>query len=79
MIKVYSTPACPYCNLLKRYLNDRNIEFETMDVSTSREIAQEMIDKSGQLGVPVTDINGTIIIGFNKPKFEELLGKEDKK
>ena len=79
MIKVYSTPTCPYCVMLKRYLAENGVQFEDLDVSVNREAAQEMIDRSGQLGVPVIDINGTIVVGFNKLKIEELLGKEDKK
>ena len=79
MIKVYSTPTCPYCVMLKRFLAEKGVRFEDLDVSVNREAAQEMIDRSGQLGVPVIDINGTIVVGFNKLKIEELLGKEDKK
>ncbi|KAF0134552.1 MAG: glutaredoxin-like protein [Candidatus Saganbacteria bacterium] len=74
MIKVYSTPTCPYCVMAKRYFNENNIEFENIDVSSSQSAAEEMISKSGQLGVPVIDINGTIIIGFNKTKIMQALG-----
>jgi len=73
MIKVYSTPTCPYCQMAKQYLTENNIPFEDIDVSTDQAAAQEMINKSGQLGVPVLDIDGTIIIGFNKQKISELL------
>jgi glutaredoxin 3 len=79
MIKVYSSPACPYCIMLKRYLAEKGVQFEDYDVSASREAAQEMVDKSGQLGVPVIDINGTIVVGFDKSKIEELIGKEGTK
>jgi len=73
MIKVYSTPTCPYCHMAKQYLAENNIEFEDIDVSANQAAAQEMINKSGQMGVPVLDINGTIVIGFNKQKISELL------
>jgi len=73
MIKVYSTPTCPYCHMAKQYLKENNVEFEDIDVSANQAAAQEMINKSGQMGVPVLDINGTIVIGFNKQKIAELL------
>lgn len=65
-VKVYSTPACPYCAMAKQFLKDRNIEFEEIDISQDTEKAHEMIDKSGQMGVPVLDIDGEIIVGFDK-------------
>lgn len=73
-IKVYSTPTCPYCVQVKEFLKEKNQEFEEIDVAADPKAAQEMIDKSGQMGVPVVDIDGEIIIGFNKPKMMELLG-----
>ncbi|MBT3230360.1 NrdH-redoxin [Candidatus Uhrbacteria bacterium] len=72
-ITVYSTPTCPYCKLVKEFLNKHNVEFEEIDVSASHEQAQEMIHKSGQMGVPVTAIGEDIVIGFDKPKLKELL------
>ncbi len=65
-VKVYSTPTCPYCVMAKRYLSSRNIPYEDLDVSQDRNAAMEMIQKSGQRGVPVLDINGNIIIGFDQ-------------
>jgi glutaredoxin 3 len=73
MVKVYSTAACPYCTMAKQYLKDHGIEFEDLDVSNSQELAEEMIAKSGQMGVPVLEINGKIVIGFNKPQIAALL------
>ena len=73
-IKVYSTPTCPYCVQVKEFLKEKNQEFEEIDVAADPKAAQEMIDKSGQMGVPVVDIDGETIIGFNKPKMMELLG-----
>ena len=69
-IMVYSTPTCPYCKLVKDYLNQRGVEFEEKDVSKDREAAREMIEKSGEMGVPQIDINGTIIVGFNRDAIE---------
>ncbi len=74
-IIVYSTPSCPYCNLVKDYLNQREVEFEEKDVSVDRVAAREMIEKSGEMGVPQIDINGTIIVGFNRDAIEVELSK----
>ncbi|MBI5079001.1 glutathione S-transferase N-terminal domain-containing protein [Candidatus Saganbacteria bacterium] len=73
-IKIYSTPACPYCRMAKAYLTGNNIPFEDIDVSVDQAAAQEMVEKSGQMGVPVIDIDGHIIIGFDRPKIEGILG-----
>ncbi len=73
-VKVYSTPSCPYCLTLKRFLEENNIEFEDIDVSQNQQAAEEMVEKSGQMGVPVADIDGDIVIGFNRGKIKELLG-----
>lgn len=77
MIKVYSTPTCAYCETLKEYFKKHNIEFEGVDVSQDKKALKEMVDKSGQMGVPVIDIDGEIIIGFNKEKITELLNIKD--
>lgn len=74
MVKVYSTPTCPYCVMAKQYLKSQNIQFEDIDVSVDQASAQDMISKSGQMGVPVLDINGTIIVGFDKAKINQALG-----
>ncbi|MBI2474023.1 glutaredoxin family protein [Candidatus Uhrbacteria bacterium] len=73
-ITVYSTPTCPFCIQLKRYLDEQKVAYTNVDVSSSQEKAQEMIQKSGQMGVPVTEIDGQIVIGFDKKKLNELLG-----
>lgn len=72
---VYSTTTCPYCVYTKDYFKQKGISFEDKNVGEDRSAAQEMILKSGQMGVPVIDINGEIIIGFRPDVFEELLGK----
>jgi glutaredoxin-like YruB-family protein len=73
-VKIYTTPACPFCNLAKQYLKEKGIEFEEIDVSKDEMAAQEMIEKSGQMGVPVIEIDGKIVIGFDKEKIDKLLG-----
>jgi len=73
-IIVYSTQACPYCSMAKDYLKDKGVEFESIDVSQDHDKAQEMMTKSGQSGVPVIDIDGTIIVGFNRPAIDQALG-----
>ncbi|OGZ33017.1 MAG: NrdH-redoxin [Candidatus Portnoybacteria bacterium RBG_13_40_8] len=73
MVKVYSTPTCPYCVTLKNFLKERNIQFEDIDVSQNEIAQKEMIEKSGQYGVPVVDIDGEIIIGFDQDKIKKLL------
>lgn len=73
MVKIYSTPTCAYCQTLKNFLKDKSFEFEDIDVSKDEKSLKEMVDKSGQMGVPVIDINGQIVVGFDKAKIEELL------
>jgi len=73
MIKVYSTPTCPYCVTLKNFLKEKSLEFEDIDVAADPAKAQEMIEKSGQMGVPVVDIDGQIIVGFDREKIMKLL------
>lgn len=72
-IKVYSTPMCPYCVTLKEFLKANNIAFEDIDVARNMEAQKEMVEKSGQMGVPVVDIEGEIIVGFDKERIASLL------
>ena len=72
-VKVFSTSMCPYCVTLKEFLKEHNIEFEDIDVSQNKTALDEMIEKSGQMGVPVIDIDGEIIVGFDKEKITQLL------
>ncbi len=67
---VYSTPTCVFCKHVKEYLDEKDIAFEEVNVLADPAKAQEMIDKSQQMGVPVTDIHGQIIVGFDKPKLD---------
>lgn len=73
MIKVFSTPTCPYCVTLKEFLKEKGFKFEDIDVSKDEKELEEMIKKSGQMGVPVIDIDGNIVVGFDKEKIVELL------
>jgi glutaredoxin-like YruB-family protein len=73
-VVVYSTPSCPWCNRLKQYLRENNIKFRDIDVSKDQKAAEEMVKRSGQQGVPQADINGQIVIGFDKKKIDKLLG-----
>ena len=73
-VTVYSTPTCTWCNALKTHLKTNGIRFTDVDVSKDQKAAEAMVRKSGQQGVPQTDINGQIIVGFDKPKINTLLG-----
>lgn len=72
-VKVYSTPTCGYCRMAKEFLKQNNIEFTTIDVSEDEAAAQEMVNRTGQMGVPQIDIDGEIIIGFDKPALKKAL------
>ena len=72
-VTVYSTPTCPYCVYAKDYFKENNVAFTDIDVSRDHSAAQEMITKSGQMGVPVIDIDGTILVGFQPEEFTRLL------
>ncbi|OHA61938.1 MAG: NrdH-redoxin [Candidatus Wildermuthbacteria bacterium GWA2_46_15] len=73
MIKIYSTPSCPYCVTLKEFLKERNFEFQDIDVSQDEKALAEMIQKTGQYGVPVIDIDGQVVVGFDREKISKLL------
>lgn len=73
MVKIYSTPTCVYCNSLKEYLTIKNIGFEVVDVSENEKELEKMVAISGQMGVPVVEIDGNVVIGFDKAKIDELL------
>jgi len=73
MVKVYSTPSCPYCVALKNFLKENKIDFEDIDVSQDEKAREEMIQKTGQMGVPVIEINSEFIVGFDKERISQLL------
>lgn len=72
-VTVYSTPTCPYCIYTKEYFKANNVSFNDVDVSRDRSKAEEMVKKSGQMGVPVIDIDGNILVGFQPDEFDKLL------
>ena len=72
-IIVYSTPSCPYCDDLKSYLLQKGLEFEEYDVSNDKEKAADMVRKSGRGAVPVIEIDGIVVVGFDRPKIEKIL------
>jgi len=77
-VTIYSTPSCGYCKMEKEFLNEKNVEFAEVDISESQEVAMQMVEKTGQMGVPVTiitteDGSEEIVIGFDQEKLTELL------
>ena len=72
-VKIYTTKTCMWCKKTKGYLNEKNVEYEAVDVGADQKAANEMMEKSGQMSVPVIDINGTIIIGFDKDAIDKAL------
>ncbi|HEY4505441.1 MAG TPA: glutaredoxin domain-containing protein [Candidatus Paceibacterota bacterium] len=72
-VMMYSTPTCHYCSMAKDYFKANNIPYENFDVSVDADKRKEMMEKSGQLGVPVIVIDSDVVIGFNRPKLARLL------
>lgn len=75
-ITIYSTPSCHFCTMAKNYFTKMGVEYEDINVGVDRVAAQEMIMKSGQMGVPVTDIDGQIVVGFQPEVFEKLINSK---
>jgi glutaredoxin-like YruB-family protein len=73
-VVIYTTPSCPWCNRLKQYLRMNKVRFRDVDVSKDPRLAQELVKKSGHQGVPQTEIDGKIIVGFDKKKIDQMLG-----
>jgi len=73
-VTIYSTPTCSWCNTLKTYLKLHNVLFNDIDLSRDQKAAEALVRRSGQTGVPQTDINGEIVVGFNKARINQLLG-----
>jgi len=73
-VVIYTTPECAYCKMAKEFFRQNNISYEEKDVSVDDKAREEMVEKSGQLGAPVVDIDGRIIVGFDKEALSELLG-----
>ena len=72
-IKMYTTPVCKYCKVAKEFFKKKSLPFEEIDITKDREAMQEMMKKAGQMSVPVFDINGQILVGYNQSKIEEAL------
>ena len=73
-VQIYSTPTCSYCHMAKEFFKKNNVSYEDYNVATDLEKRKEMVDKSGQMGVPVILIDGELIVGFDKAKISRLLG-----
>lgn len=73
VVIIYTTPTCPYCSMAKKFLRENGIEFTEKNVAGDRAALIEMIEKSGQMGVPVLDINGQIIVGFDRESIKKAL------
>ena len=72
-VKIYTTPSCTYCKMAKDFFQKNNIQYEEKNVATDAEARDEMIMKSGQLGVPVIEVNGKIVVGYDQGRLKELL------
>lgn len=75
--KVFSTPTCPWCNMLKQHLDEHDIDYESVDVSQDRESAMKMFKKSKQQGVPQMWIGDEVIVGFDRDRINKLLKIEE--
>ena len=73
-VLIYTTPTCPYCHMAKAFLKEHKVAYKDINVAANPAKANEMVEKSGQMGVPVLDINGTIIVGFDEARFRKALG-----
>ena len=76
-IIIFSTPLCPFCYVLKNYLKEKGFVFEEVDVSKDEEKRKELIEKTGKLSLPVTEIDGQLVSGFDKKKIDQMLGIKD--
>ncbi len=75
MITVYSTPTCAFCHAVKEYFKSKGIEYKEKDLTQDQAAAQWVLDNTGQLAVPVIDIDGKIIVGYNRPAIDQALAK----
>jgi glutaredoxin 3 len=72
-VTIYTTPTCAYCTKAKQYFREKQVPFTEYNVAQDQRRAEEMMRKSGQMGVPVIDVHGKIIVGFNQPELERAL------
>lgn len=73
-VQIYTTPTCVYCKAAKKFFKENDIAYEEYDVAINLEKRKEMVEKTGQMGVPVINIGGDFVVGFNQPRIKELLG-----
>lgn len=73
MVNIYTTPTCVYCQMAKEFFKENNVQYQEHDVSSDAKAREEMINKSGQMGVPVIEVDGDIMVGFDEAKLTELL------
>ena len=73
-VKIYTTPVCVYCKMAKNFFNENQVKFEEVNVAADTKAREEMIAKSHQIGVPVIEVDGKIIIGFDRPRLSQALG-----
>lgn len=78
-VTIYSTPTCHYCNMAKEYFKQNNVQYEEFNVASDPEKRKEMMEKSGQLGVPVILIGEDVVVGFNRPRLARLLSIDESK
>ena len=76
-VRVYSTSTCPYCKMAKSFLDEQGVAYDDLDVAADAAARDEMVKKSGQMGVPVIDVDGEVIIGFDRERLGGLIGKGD--
>jgi len=76
-VKVYSTPTCPYCDILKEFLEQKGVEFETIDISQDKAGQEYILEKTGKMAVPVIEIDEEIVVGFDRVKIVKLLDLKD--
>lgn len=72
-VTIYSTPTCPFCHQAKEYFKEKNIQYTDYNVADDQKKAEEMVEKSGQMGVPVILIGDEVVVGFDKERIDELL------
>ncbi len=73
-VTIYTTPTCVYCKIAKEFFKEHNVAYEEKDVAADEKAREEMVEKSGQLGVPVIDVQGSVVVGFDQGKLSQLLG-----
>lgn len=76
-VTIYTTPTCHYCHMAKEYFKEHDVEYSEKDVTKDTEARQNMIEKSGQMGVPVIEVGDQVVVGFNKKVLEDLLGENE--